>query len=83
MPKKTAKKSTKPAKKAAPVKKSTKPAAKPAATSESALTKKHYHKEQEDFYAAHPNAKPLLVLFMLIAIAAFIYIIQVKYLAMM
>ena len=92
MPKKTVKKAVKAVKKvatpvkkaAAPVKKAAKAVAKAAPRkAEHPLTKRYLHNEQEEFYAKHPNVKPLLVLFMLVAAAAFIYIIQVRYLGMM
>lgn len=69
MPKKAAKKA--PAKKTASKKAAPK-------KSESALNKKYLHSETEDFYAAHPNVKPLLILFMLLAAAVFIYLLKMR-----
>lgn len=50
----------------------------PAPKSVHPLNKKYLHKEQEDFFASNPSAKPLIIIFLLLAIAAFIYIIQVQ-----
>lgn len=76
MPKKAVKKSVKkaPAKKAAsrPAKKSV------SAKRESVLTKRYLHSETEDFYSRHPNVKPLLILFLLIATAVFIYLVKLR-----
>lgn len=87
MPKKVARKTVKKSTaKKAPVRKVSRsvPARKAAASmNESALTKRYLHSETEDFYAQHPNVKPLLVLFMLIAISAFIYLIKVRYAVVM
>lgn len=78
MPKKTAKKS-----KSTKSTKSTKSSVKKSTTATKATTphplhKKYLHTEQEDFFAQNPSAKPLLIIFMLLAVAAFIYIIQVQ-----
>jgi hypothetical protein len=72
MPKKVVKKSTKKVTKKVAVKKSA------SSKKESLLTKRYLHAETEDFYAKHPNVKPLLILFMLIATAVFIYLIKLR-----
>ena len=54
------------------------PVKKAAPAQESLLQKKYLHTETEEFYVAHPNAKSLLILFLLIATAAFIYLVKVR-----
>lgn len=54
-------------------KKSTAPAAK-----EHPMTKKHLHNETQEFYAAHPNAKPLIIIFILLSVTVLIYLMQVR-----
>lgn len=77
MSKKAVKKTAKPAaKKSAPKKAPAKKSA--PAKSESALNKRYLHSETEDFYARHPNIKPLLILFMLVATAVFIYLVKMR-----
>jgi len=81
MPKKAVKKTTKKvAPKKVAKKKVTKkaPAKKAAPAKQSLLQKKYLHTETEEFYAAHPNVKPLLILFLLIATAVFIYLVKIR-----
>lgn len=76
--KKTAKKATKSTSKKTTLasKSSTKTSA--PKKEEHPLHKKHLHNEQEEFFAKNPNAKPLILIFILLSVAAFLYIIQVQ-----
>ena len=65
-------------KKAAAKKTTKKPVKKAAPVKESGLNKRYLHAETEEFYASHPNVKPLLILFLLIATAVFIYLVKIR-----